>query len=112
MKKLKLISITIVLLLISIFFIYNKIESNNNQIKLILENTNSVKSSIQEISKEVFYIYKKNNISISYLTNNIDILLTNNRKKPATIVEVIIFFIFSLLLNFKISFYQHHHILF
>jgi hypothetical protein len=82
MKKLKLISITIVLLLISIFFIYNKIESNDNQIKLILENTNSVKSSIQEISKEVFYIYKKNNISISYLTNNIDILLININKIP------------------------------
>ncbi len=71
MNKIKIVGALIFILSISLALLSNTISNNNRKNIQILQNINKQKAFTQEVSKNIFYIYKNQNASQSYLDDEI-----------------------------------------
>ncbi|WP_345992235.1 hypothetical protein [Sulfurimonas sp. HSL-1716] len=71
MKKIKIVGILIFMLSMALALLFNYINYQNNIQSSILTSLNQQKDFIQEISKNIFYIYKNENSSTKELDNSI-----------------------------------------
>ncbi len=81
MNKIKITGLIIFILLIILAVISKNISEHNNINNNFLETINSQKSLAQDISKHIFYIFKRNNTSTQQLDDSIKIFLNSMHDK-------------------------------
>ena len=88
MTKLKITGIIIFLLCLILAVVSKNISDHNKSHNLLLETINNQKAFTQEISKNIFYIYKNNNSSTKQLEDSIKKFLNNLSKREIFLEEV------------------------
>jgi len=86
MNKIKVITILIFIVSIFLIIISNSISKNNKINNNILATINKQKAFTQEISKNIFYIYKNKNTSPSQITSEVKYFtkdINNNKDKDS-----------------------------
>ena len=81
MFKIKVVSVLIFVLSITLAFLFNTISEKNRVNTSSLSIINEQKSHIQEISKSVLYLYKNKRSSTEQLDSNIEKFLANMKHK-------------------------------
>lgn len=77
MTKIKVVGVLVFILSIALAFLSSYISNENKNNNLILDNINSQKDFTQEISKNIFYIYKNQNTSTKQLDDSIRKFIDN-----------------------------------
>ena len=77
MNKIKIIGAFIFILSVSLAVLSNLISQNNQINSELISTINEQKAFTQEISKNIFYIYKNKNASTSQLNNSIKSFISN-----------------------------------
>ncbi len=83
MKRIKIIGLTIIILLIALVLLLNTISNENIRNINFIKKINRQKATTQDISKEIFYIYKHRVIS----TNKLDSSIKSFSQNIDTILE-------------------------
>lgn len=86
MIKIKILGLLVLLLSILLAVLFHFVSQNNIRHHKILDTINEQKSFTQEISKNVFYIYRNKDTSCSHLDESINkfVTLINSRNKELT----------------------------
>jgi len=87
MTKLKITGIIIFLLCLVLAIVSKNISDHNKSHNMLLEEINSQKAFTQEISKNIFFIYKNKNSSTQQLETSIKNFLDNLSKKEVIVDE-------------------------
>lgn len=88
MTKLKITGIIIFLLCLILAIVSKNISDHNKSHSILLETINNQKAFTQEISKNIFYVYKNKNSSTQQLESSIKKFLDNLSKKEVTLAVV------------------------
>ncbi len=88
MTKIKIVGIIILALSLALAMVSGYISNHNKVNNSLLETINQQKAFTQEISKNIFYIYKNKNGSITQLDKSIKSFLNNMDKRDNTLDEV------------------------
>jgi len=88
MNKIKIVGIIVVLLSITLAMLSSYISNENKVNSNLLETINKQKAFTQEISKNIFYIYKNKNTSTKQLEESIRSFLANMNNRDNTLNEI------------------------
>ena len=88
MNKIKIVGMIVLILSISLAMLSSYISNENKVNNKLLETINKQKEFTQEISKNIFYIYKNKNSSTAQLDESIKNFLENMRNRDNTLNEI------------------------
>ena len=88
MTKIKVVGALIFLLSIILFMLFTHINKHNKQNNILLDNINTQKEFTQEISKNIFYIYKNKNSSYQQLDSYMKKFADYMNKKNNRSIEI------------------------
>jgi len=88
MNKIKVVGIIVLILSISLAILSSYIRNENKINSSLLETINKQKAFTQEISKNIFYIYKNKNSSKVHLEESIKSFLENMNNRDNTLKEI------------------------
>lgn len=88
MTKIKVVGVLVFILSIALAFLSSYISNENKNNNHILDNINSQKDFTQEISKNIFYIYKNQNTSTKQLDDSIRKFIDNLNNKDKVLNKI------------------------